>query len=76
VPQFDFLSVMTNLGVTNLESHFLGMNGVNNARFFICWKSQHESNFPMKSFTSMVPIVFKNLLCLDSHDVCLINGFQ
>jgi hypothetical protein len=39
VPQFDFLNVMTNLGVTNLESHFHAMNGVNNVGFFICWRS-------------------------------------
>ncbi len=63
MPHFDFLNVMTNLGVTNLERHFHAMNGVNNVGFFICWRSQHQSNFPMKSFTSMVPIIFKNLLC-------------
>jgi hypothetical protein len=67
VPHFDFLNVMTNLGVTfffMLERYFHAMNGVNNVGFFICWRSQHESNFPMKSFISMVPIVLKKLLCL------------
>jgi hypothetical protein len=39
VPHFDFLNVMTNLDVTNLERHFYAMIGVNNVGFFICWRS-------------------------------------
>jgi hypothetical protein len=62
VPHFDFLNVMTNLGVTfflMLERHFHAMNGVNNEGFFICWSrifqwSHSLQWFPMFSKTYCV----------------------